>query len=248
MIRVAILILISSVAFGQKKIATVKIEDQVAFAAVDRPGDLYVVLVTGKVIKYDKSGSVLGSRQFKNVPTIFDPRDGTRAFAYFRQTQMIESVAPDLSFSDPSPLHPEFAVNAWLVCPSKNELWILDSADFTLKKTREKGTAIAYETPFGHSAVYMREYLNFLFVLDDGIHILNNLGKEINKINVEASGFSFLGEEMYYSSGNTLQLIDLYTSEKRSIALPHKAQFTLLTDDRMILVDNKQIEFFEFKP
>lgn len=249
--RSIILLLIASTAcFAQKKIATVNVEKDVVYAAVDRPGDLYVVLSDGQALKYDKSGKQIGKMKFKSVPTIFDPRDGTRAFAYFRESQTITSILPDLSSSEDSPLHPEFAVSAWLVCPSKNEFWILDSADFSIKKTKGRGTAIAYESAFTKkdNPLYMREYLNFLFILDNGIHVLNNLGKDIRKIDANVSWFSFLGEEIYFPDGNTLQLLDLYNTEKRTISLPHAVQFALLTDDRMILVQGKSVEFFEFVP
>lgn len=248
--RVLLFIFITSVCFGQKKLASFQLPGDVAFASVDRPGDLYVIMKNGETLKFDKNAKQIGKKKFNSVPTIFDPKDGTRAFAYFRDTQQIEWIAPDLSFGDLSPLHPEFAVSAWLVCPSKNELWILDSADFSLKKTKEKGTAIAYESPFrGKSPLYMREYLNFLFVLDDNsIHVLNNLGKEIKVINTRVADFSFLGEEIYYVVNNSLELVDLYTAEKRILALPHNAEFVFVTDDRMILVNNRTIDFFEFKP
>jgi hypothetical protein len=248
--RIVLLILVSITAgFSQKKLATFELPYEVSFAAVDRPGDLYVIMVNGNAVKLDKSGVVIGQKRFSTLPTIFDPKDGTRAFAYYRKLQAIESIAPDLSFGELTAVHPEFAVSAWLVCPSKNEFWILDSAAFSLKKTKEKGTAIAYEANFkGENPTYMREYLNFLFVLDNGIHVLNNLGKEIKTIDANVPDFSFLGEELYYVSGKTLQLIDLYTAEKREIALPHQAQFAFLTDERMILLNGKTVEFFEFKP
>src|SRR4051812_39708352 len=114
--RVVLLILISVTAcFSQKKLATFELPNDVAFAAVDRPGDLYLIMVTGAAIKLNKSGAVIGEKKFSTLPTIFDPKDGTRAFAYYRELQAIESIAPDLSFGDFTPLHPEFAVNAWLV-------------------------------------------------------------------------------------------------------------------------------------
>jgi hypothetical protein len=248
--RVLLLIILSSsICIAQKKIASVDLANPVAYAAVDRPGDLYVIMTNGDAIKLDKSGTQIGKKKFSSLPTIFDPKDGTRAFAYYRESQTIESIAPDLSFSDATPLHPEFAVSAWLVCPSKNEFWILDTADSTFKKTKANGTAIAYETSFEtNKAEYMREYLNFLFVLDNGIHILNNLGKEIRTLHAKVRYFSFLGEEIYYPSANSLRLIDLYTTEEREIPLPHPAKYAFLTDDRMILVGEKNVEFFEFKP
>ena len=242
---------VSGVSLAQKKVASVDISNPVAFACVDRPGDLYVIMTNGETVKFDKNGKQIGTKKFKTVPTIFDPKDGTRAFAYARETQTVESITPDLSYSDTSPLHPEFAVSAWLVCPSKNEFWILDGADFSLKKTRDKGTAIAYEAVFKkeNGPSYMREYLNFLFVIDNGIHILNNLGKEIRILNSSPDYFSFLGEEIYFPSGrSSLQLIDLYTTDKREISLPHEAKFAFLTDERMILINDRSVEFFEFVP
>ncbi|HEX8060062.1 MAG TPA: hypothetical protein VF473_03965 [Cyclobacteriaceae bacterium] len=248
--RILLLWLLSFSCFAQKQVATFQLPSEVSFAAVDRPGDLYVIMKNGEAVKLDKNAKQIGKRKFATIPTVFDPKDGTRAFAYYRGLQATESIAPDLSFGDFTPLHPEFAVNTWLVCPSKNEFWILDSADFSLKKTKEKGTAIAYESRFATQGnpAYMREYLNFLFVLDKGIHVLNNLGKEIRKIDADVRDFSFLGEELYYVSKSSLQLIDLYTTEKREIPLPHPVQFAFLTDDRMILIAGKTVEFLEFTP
>jgi hypothetical protein len=248
--RVLIFLLMSVSCFAQKQIATFQLPGEVAFASIDRPGDLYVIMKNGDAVKLDKNATLIGKKKFNTLPTIFDPRDGTRAFAYYRGLQTIESIAPDLSFGELTPLHPEFAVNAWLVCPSKNEFWILDSADFSLKKTKDKGTAIAYESTFAKEKdpTYMREYLNFLFVLDNGIHVLNNLGKEIRKLDADVRDFGFLGEELYYVLNSSIQLVDLYTTERREIPLPHNSRFAFLTDDRMILVDGKKVEFFEFSP
>jgi len=250
--RILLLILITTYCFGQKKVASVDLPAGVSYAAIDRPGDLYVIMTDGEALKFDKDGKTIGKKKFSTLPTLFDPKDGTRAFAYYHELQAVESIAPDLSLGDFTSLHPEFAVSALLVCPSKNEFWILDSAAFSLKKTKDKGTAIAYESSFkGKNPVYMREYLNFLFVLDNGIHVLNNLGKEIHMIDADVRDFGFLGEELYYvtnSSKPVLQLVDLYTIEKREIPLPYSSQFAFVTDDRMILVDGKKVEFFEFTP
>lgn len=254
--RSVIIFLISiTVCFGQKKVASIETGSTIVYAAIDRPGDLYVIKDDGEALKFDKNGKQIGKIKFKSVPTIFDPRDGTRAFAYYRESQTLESIAPDLSSSDSSPLHPEFAVSAWLVCPSKNEFWIVDSADFTVKKTKDRGVAIAYEKNFtsAHEVTkftFMREYLNFLFMLDDdGIYVLNNLGKSIMMLDAKgALYFNFLGEELYFPSGDQLLFVDLYNKQMRTMQLPRRAKFTLLTDDRMIQVQDKSVEFFEFVP
>lgn len=238
-------------------IATVELPASALFAWVDRPGDLYVLLADGEMLKYDKDGNKIASKRFQSQPDLFDPRDGTMSFAYFRADQHMEYLSPDMQSTEAKALHPEFAISAWLTCPSKNELWIFDAADFSLKKTKERGTAIAYESIWSRekgtktqSITLMREYLNFLFVLDrsGGIYLFNNLGKEIRRIEATPTYFNFIGEELYFPQGNSLHLIDLYTAETREIQLPHDSQFAMLTDERMILVSEKRVEFYAFKP
>jgi hypothetical protein len=247
------------IAYAQDKpIATVQLTGTVTFAGIDRPGDLFIVMSDGWVRKYDKNGVEIVSKKFTSAPTLFDPRDGTLSFAYFREGQRLEYLSPDMSVSVEKVLNPEFAISAWQVCPSKNELWILDSADLSLRQTLDRGTAVAYDANWTgpkpsslEGIVFMREYLNFLFVLDrqTGIYMFNNLGKPIRHIKEEnLFWFNFLGEELYYSKGQALHFIDLYTGETREIALPWQSQFALLTDERLILVGAGKIEFRAFAP
>jgi hypothetical protein len=240
----------------EKLLLTVDLKEKVTFASVDRPGDLYVVLESGEIRKFDKEGKQLGSLKIA-PPDLFEAGDGTRSFVFLRDKQEVLSIAYDLSTFSSTPLHPEFAIRPWLVCPSRNEQWILDSADVSLKKTKGNITAVAYESlwasrpPDVGNIVYMREYLNFLFILekDKGIHILNGLGKEVHKIeDPDISTFNFLGEELYYAKGQTLQFVDLYTTERREVALPVSVDFALLTDDRLIVVSGSKTFFYSFKP
>jgi hypothetical protein len=255
----ALLIALCCAAQAQDKpIRTVQLDGSVVFAGVDRPGDLYVVMDDGLIRKFDKDGKEIATKKYASPPTLFDPRDGTRSFAYFRESQKMDYLSPDMTFSIEGKLLPEFAISAWLVCPSKNELWILDSADLSLKQTTERGTTISYDVQWSvdkpaqpSTIVYMREYLNFLFVLDgeSGIHMFNHLGRSIRHIKEPGlHWFNFLGEELYYAKGQSIHFLDLYTGEEREIPLPRECNFALLTDERMILVERGLIEFLSFKP
>ena len=241
-----------------KPIKSVPLNGSVVFAGVDRPGDLYVVMDDGLIRKFDKDGKEIATKKYPSPPTLFDPRDGTRSFAYFRESQKMEYLSPDMTISIEEKLLPEFAISAWLVCPSKNELWILDSADLSLKQTTGRGTAISDDVQWSvdkparvASIAYMREYLNFLFALDEesGIHMFNHLGRSIRHIKEPGlHWFNFLGEELYYATGQKIHFIDLYTGEEREISLPRECNFALLTDERMILVEKDMIEFRVYKP
>jgi len=243
---------------GQGKlISTIPLSGKVHFASVDRPGDLYIIMEDGLVRKFDLNGKEIASKKFVSPPTLFDPRDGTLSFAYFRDHQRLEYLSPDMSSSTEKQLPPEFTVYPWQVCPARNELWILDSADLSLKQTAGRATTVGYEAKWQgkparpSSITFMREYLNFLFILDvdNGIHVFNNLGRHIRQIDQPGlKYFNFLGEELYYMQGQSVQLMDLYTGELRQLAIPKPCTFALLTDQRMILVSDGKVEFFEFVP
>ena len=96
-----------------------------------------------------------------------------------------------------------------------------------------------------------REYQNFVFLLDkkEGIKIYNGVGSLIKTIPQSGlSYFNFIGEELYYLKGNTIQLFDLFTAETREIKLPESAYFALITDERLFLVRHKAVDIYEYKP
>ncbi|MFZ5971926.1 MAG: hypothetical protein ACOYXA_10070 [Bacteroidota bacterium] len=227
-------------------------------AGLDRPGDLYVVIQGGEIQKVSKDGQLLGKRQYTATPTLFDPRDGVRSFAYFRNSNTFEFLSADLTDADSHRVLPEFAISPWLVCPTKNEVWIFDAADYSMKKTgasfglieREfalKGISPADSLNFS----YLREYQNFLFLLSPqrGILAINSLGtvtRTLGKPGLRA--FHFLGEEVYYHEGNQLHLTDLYTSETRTITLPYACDEALLSDERLFLIRGNRLEIFSYQP
>jgi len=248
----------ASQASAQTLLHRLSLPGQVQSAGIDRPGDLYVVMQTGEIQKISKDGVLLGRRQHASAPTLFDPRDGVRSFTYFRSSNTFEFLSADLTEADSYRLLPEFAISPWLVCPTKNEVWIFDGADYSMKKTgasfglidREftlKGISPADSLTFS----YLREYQNFLFLLSPqkGILAINSLGtvtRTLGKPGLRA--FHFLGEEVYYHEGNQLHLTDLYTSETRAITLPYACDEALLSDERLFLIRGNRLEIFSYQP
>lgn len=240
-----------------KKIASVELPHAVQFAAVDRPGDVYLVLTNGAIQKISKDGVVLATTKYAHPPDLFDPRDGVLAFVYFRDQQKIEYLSPDLTVSDSQKIPAEFANHPWLCAPSKNEVWILDSIDLSLKKTAARIHAIEKDVawqgpvvPIAHLR-YLREYQNFLFLLDEktGVNVINSMGKSIKTLGKPGLlAFNFLGEEFYFQEHGVVYFIDLYSSETRTAKLPYACEWALLTDERMFLINGKVLDIFEFKP
>ncbi len=237
---------------------TITLEAEIVWAGVDRAGDLFVALATGDVKKFDKTGKSIGSHRFPAPPTLIDPIDGVRSFFYQRRGNRYGFMSYDFTTIDEKELDPAFAVNPWLVCPALHELWILDSADFTIKKTRMNSMAISLENTLKHlpdkkmeDYVALREYQNYVFLLDQsaGVHVFNPLGMYMRTLGEKGMrSFSFLGEELYYVKEKEVVLIDLYTRERRTLPLEKAYQFVLFNDDTLYGLQGKEIHIAPFKP
>ena len=253
------LILCAGIALrAQTKTTTIELPAEILWAGVDRPGDLFLVLKTGEVRKYNKEGVKIGSHLFNAPPRLFDPLDGAQSFYYLAKGNTYGNLSSDVSSTTEHVVDPSFAIHPWLVCPALHELWILDSTDLSIKKTKSHATAISVETSIRTLSakktadyVNMREYQNYLFLLDRnaGIHMFNGLGKYVKTIlEKDLNYFSFLGEEIYFIRDHQVVLMDLYTDERRKFPIPVPCRFVLLTDDRLYAVDVKKVSIFDFKP
>ncbi len=240
-----------------KKIASIRTPSEVVFAAIDRAGDFYVVLKSGDIHKYDKNGAILGSYRHEGLPTLFDPSNAIRLLIYYKKSQQFSWLSPDLSVNPFQLIDPSLVIDPSLICPSGDQnMWMLDNADLSLKKVSLSDSRVLDEfsitDQFKENRItLMREYQNFLFLLDSktGIAVYNSLGRLMRKIPIIGlANFNFLGEELYYTENARIKFLDLFTAETRELSLPQPAQFVLLTDERMILTTTNQVEVFEFIP
>lgn len=243
-----ILLLLCFPATAQK---TVSVGGNIVWAGVDRAGDMFVVLDNGGVEKFDKTGKKIGAHKFKAPPTLVDPLDGVQSFYYNRQTRQYGNMSYDFTSVSQFTIDPAFAISPWLVCPALRELWILDSADFSIRKTAQSSTFISLERVLQHlpdkritDFIHLREYQNYVFVLDksSGVHMINPLGRFVRTLGEKGmTYFNFLGEELYYLSGNELVLVDLYTQETRRMPLPVEGKFALITDEVFYVASGSKI-------
>ncbi len=244
-------------AVAQKKIKTVTVSDEIAFATVDRPGDLYVVTKNGQIQKFDVDGKLLSIYRNDPTPTLFDPRDGSRLFMYFRHDQHYAFLNPSFEVTASYKLDPAFAIKPWLTCISgDHNLWIVDGEDTSIKKIDINTSAVSVEQKIGNGVddistiLFIREYQGFLFLLhqEKGIMIFNGIGKLLKTIEIEGlSYFNFIGEELYYSEDNSIKFFNLFTTEIRVIKANQPGDFILFTDERMFSIKDATIDFFELK-
>ncbi len=244
---------------AQQKIRSIEVSDTILSVSVDRPGDFYVVTKSGQIQKYDKNGNLVVLYRSEFKPTLFDPRDGARLFAYFRQPQNYTYYNPSFDITASYHVDPAFAIEPWLICPSgDHKLWILDKADNTLKKLNAPHTEVEIEVVIdtaliedASSFVHLRDYQGFVFALAParGIYVFNGIGNYIRTLPVSGiDSFNFLGEELYYLRGDQIILFNLYTAESRQIAAPGRGIAAVLTDERMMIVHPRSVDLYEFTP
>jgi hypothetical protein len=147
-------------------------------------------------------------------------------------------------------LNPEFAIEPVLVCSSGNQgIWILDKADRSLKRINLSQSTVEWEVPLPDplkdtEIQFMREYQNFLFILDDKsrLFILNRIGQLVKEIKANSlQWFNFLGEELYYQDGEKIFFYDLFDGSTHEIDAEPTARFTLLSDERRFIVYEKRV-------
>ena len=251
---VTLLLLAGTPLLAQKpKPIAVTLPDSVTAAFIDRPGELYLQLGSGLLLRYDKDGSLRATAQATTPPTLFDPRDGARLFAYYRSTQQYTYLNPSFEAGILNPVDVAFATEPWLVCASGDyNVWILDVTDWSIKKIDTQKGIVLVETPVAgvaaanHEAItYMREYQGFLFLLERGkaLHMYSSMGKHLRTL--AAPGiqyFNFLGEEVYFDTNGRRQMFNLFSAKYDYAEGLASQDFALQSDERLYIIDGKVLE------
>jgi hypothetical protein len=211
----------------------------------------------GQLQKFDSNGQliILYKTHSHNAPTLFDPFDGARLFAYYRDAQQYSYLNPSFEVTSSFKIDSAFVIQPWLMCPSgDHKLWVLDEADHSLKKINAKTTEVEVEVVIDLSLIKdvknisnMRDYQGFH--KGHGIYIFNSMGKHIKTLPVPGiKTFNFLGEELYYHEGTKLKFFDLFTAEAREVDITGKVGEVILSDQRMFVAHPTSVDIFEFKP
>src|SRR5688500_3317941 len=206
---------------AEGKIKSLTLNDTILYVAIDRPGDFYAITRSGQIQRFNKDGKLTLLYKNEKRPTLFDPRDGSRLFAYYRDDQHYEFLNPSFQATASFQNDSAFAIQPWLICPSgEYKLWVLDKADQSLKKINVRASEVEVEVVVDSSLIEnaaafttMREYQGFVFLLHPGkgILIFNGLGKHIRTVEISGiTSFNFLGEELYFLLGDTLQFFNLF--------------------------------------
>lgn len=218
--------------------------------SVDRLGNFIFIEKSGRMRKYDTDGKNIATSSAQKI-TLVEPWFQPTIFVYTRDQQQYNLFDRNFESSTTHTLDPAWAIEPILVCPTHdNRLWILDQADWSLKKVLPASNQVIQE--FNLPAenfenahfTYLREYLNLIFLLDknSGILILNHLGNVIEQIQVpNLAGFYFFGDELYFVQDGKLKYFNLLTSQWREHLLPANTIQAIITDERLITLGSNKV-------
>jgi hypothetical protein len=252
------IVLSISFSFAQvKPLHTQSIKSTVVNVYVDRPGDLYLQFSSGTIQKFDINGKLVDEFDPQQKITVFDPRDGARAFTYSQKSRWYSFAY--FGSLNKTPLKEEYAIDPLLVCSSGDKnLWILDQADYSLKRINTDRSTVDVEVYLPQtlhtnqlSILSFREYQGFLFLLDErsGIYIFSTMGKLLKHLKGDSiSYFNFLGEELYYLQNNTLIFYNLFDTTTRQLEVDPTLQFMLVTDERIYSIYHDRVDFYVVNP
>lgn len=139
---------------------------------------------------------------------------------------------------------------------SDDGFWLFDETNLTLSKLNMQLRKIIIETPLNlilekerFNVRQLREYQNMVYLLDDnGIYVFDNLGNYKRKLpTTGVNHINFLNNELYFVQGSTLHFVDLYTSERRTMALPKTYTTALASNRNLYLFSGRAMDIYTWQ-
>lgn len=182
--------------------------------------------------------------------------NGLRPFAFYRDFQEYVILDRFLLADDNTRLNGENVGYARLAAPSQDgNLWVLDEANFQLKKIDLRTQNVLFSTPLdlvlkpgNYSLTFMREYQNQLYICDGKgpVLLFDQMGNFKKRLPIsEADWIGFQGEEVYSIMGDSLVFFNPYKFliTKKSLPMEVKVKSELLIiGSKWFWVDEKGLK------
>ena len=225
--------------------------------SIDKLGNYYLVSKNGTIKKYNQDNKIKNdfSPQQVGKPLIIEAWNPLRLFAYYEGLQEYIFLDRFMTSANRFDLR---AVTDYcgLATPSAdNNIWLIDLAEFGLKKYNTIYKQVSINTPFDlllnpsdYNITHIREYQNLVFISDakSSILIFDNLGNYLRKLpytNVDY--FNFHQSEIYFLQNDKVIFVDIYSEKEHTYTLDGYYKFCLFDGTSLRLFDRKQMRIFK---
>ncbi|MDX1629135.1 MAG: hypothetical protein R3345_10585 [Fulvivirga sp.] len=247
---------------GDLKAQQLKLVDSLEVEAIetvsaDRLNNFYIATKKGILKQYSQDNELkieFAPQKAGNI-TLVEAWNPLRIFIFYENFQ--EYVLLD-RFLIPSSRYDMQAITAYAglaTISADNNLWLVDLADFGLKKYNNSFGQTIINTSFDllldpddYEISFIREYQNLVFIADkkSGILVFDNMGNFLRKIGyTDVDYFNFLDREIYFVENNKLIFVNIYNNEIRTMQLPFAPQFALVTSNYVRLFDDKMVKIYK---
>jgi len=211
--------------------------------SIDRQGSFYIATTKGSLKKYSKDNKLVAefSPQKKGAITLIEAWNPLRPFVFYESFQEYLFLDRFLTNSNRFDVKSITDYAGLVTVSADNNLWVVDLADFGLKKYNISFGQFTIETSFdlllnpdNYNITHIREYQSRVFVSDEqsGILVFDNLGNYLNSIEVKGVKYFGLAEnEIYFLQKSQVVFYDIYSRKKRAITLPVPAEYALIDGD-----------------
>lgn len=197
---------------------------------------------SGQILACDKRSNLVwfdstGKRLFHFSPKrpasvhLLEGWNGLRPFVFYRDFQEFIVLDRFLLADESFKLNPETVGFCRLATPAADgNLWVIDERTFELKKLDWKSQKVLYSTPLNlilpprnYDLAFMREYQNNLYLADQkgAMLVFDQMGNFKRKLPLQnVRWFSFLGDECYTSSSDSIHYFHPFRNELRKEPLP----------------------------
>ncbi|MEM6842373.1 MAG: hypothetical protein AAF632_09105 [Bacteroidota bacterium] len=197
----------------------------------DTNGRLYLTVIQGSIVQYDRSGDTLRTYQTSSqeMPLLL-PWQLLRIQAYFPYQQVLTVLDQNLNAVSSITLPETTLGNAAL--GADQLVWYI-STDLVLKKYQPSqdqvtlATSLQWHISSQNQIHLIQEYQNRLYVqVDEQLLVFDLFGNFLSKQLLSThQAVQFSGNELYYIFGQNIQFIHLYSGAIRSEPLPPGKNF-----------------------
>lgn len=217
--------------------------------SIDQQNNIYFADKKGAIKKYNLQNKLVAefSPQKSGQATLIEAWNPLRIFVFYENFQEYQFLDRFMTTSNRFEVR-NITSFAKLMTPSAdNNLWLIDQADFSLKKYNISFGQFTIKTSFdlllqrnNYDITFMREYQNRVFVADKqaGILVFDNLGNYLLTLPYKGvEYFNFYSNEIYFIHESKVVFIDIY-SQKQTHSKP------LNNNPKYILYADGHIWFF----
>jgi hypothetical protein len=237
-------------------IDSVEIENEQV--TIDSYHNFYVSNFSGTIFRFDstlssvnKTSNLVFSPEKNAAASLLDARNPLRLFVFYREFQEYLQLDRFLTPVKTSNLNTQQLGFVRLAAPTgDNMLWILDDADFSLKKYDQQSEVVIFKTPLdlllgttNYDLRFMVEYQNQVFLVDknSGILVFDNMGNFLRKIMIQGAIYcNFQHESICFTDSYKIFIQNIYTTQQQIIALPTHIQGKV---KRVLLLPTKILLF-----